>query len=166
MMVLAALPAACNGFGGNEGGASAPAIGPGSSSLITRHSLGGVELGQSQAAVERLIGSGSTLSIRNSPGKQVVYEVPGGQLTVVYGSLFAGDPPAVLTAFTHSPGFRTAGRVGVGSSLSQVEALGAMNCAPTDVHHEQCQTLAYGPGLEFDLTDGHVKRVALVRRIN
>ena len=166
MMLLAGLPAACSGFGGKEGGRSAPATGAGSSSLITRHSLGGVQLGQSQAAVERLIGSGSTVPMQNAPGKQVVYEVPGGQLTVVYGSLFAGNPPAVLTAFTHSPGFQTAGRVGVGSSLSQVEALGAMNCAPTDVRHEQCQTLAYGPGLEFDLTDGRVKRVALVRRIN
>jgi hypothetical protein len=136
------------------------------SPVITRHSLGGIELGQSQAAVERLTGSG-----HKPPGQAanhvLSYAVPGGRLVVAYGRLFTSDPQdTVQLASTDSRWFRTSGGVGVGSSLAEVDALGAMNCAPTDNRHAQCQTLAYGPGLEFDLTDGHVVRVALVRRSN
>src|SRR5436853_598398 len=105
--LLAGLLTACSGFGSNEGAGSAAASGPGSSLLITRHSLGGVELGQSQTTVEQLTGSGDTVTTHSVAGKEVEYAVPGGQLTVVYGSLFTGDPAAVLTAFTDSSQFRT-----------------------------------------------------------
>jgi hypothetical protein len=55
--------------------------------VITRHSLGGIELGQTEAAVERLTGAGRKL---RKPGEnEVAYHVPGGGLIVTYGSLFA-----------------------------------------------------------------------------
>ena len=41
-----------------RGGGTVPARGSALSALITRHSLGGIGLGESQAAVERLTGSG------------------------------------------------------------------------------------------------------------
>jgi hypothetical protein len=89
--------------------------------VITRHSLGGIELGQTEAAVERLTGAGRKLS---KPGEnEVAYHVPGGGLIVTYGSLFANKPQdAVQVASTDSPWFRTSQGVGVGSSLSQVKA--------------------------------------------
>jgi hypothetical protein len=127
--------------------------------------LAGVELGQSQAQVERLSGSGWHVAKRGV--KEVRYAVPGGQLTVAYGSIYASDPsPTVLIASTNSRRLRTAEGVGVGSTLGQVQSLGSMNCAPTNAHHERCQTLAYGPGLEFDLVDERVVTVSLVRRTN
>jgi hypothetical protein len=133
--------------------------------LITRHSLAGIELGRTQAEVERLTGPGRGVSAHGV--KTVAYSLPAGRLSVDYGILFADDPSrTVLDASTAAPGFRTAEGVGVGSSLHDVNALGAMNCAPTDNRHTQCQTLAHGPGLEFDLLDERVIRVTLLRRIN
>src|SRR5262249_409268 len=132
--------------------------------LVTRYSLSGVELGQSESQVERFTGTGHRVPKQGV--KEVIYAVPGGRLTVDYGPLFANaSRPSVLIASTTSPWFRTAEGVGVGSTLAQVEGLGSMNCGPTDSRHEQCQTLAYGPGLEFDLVDGRVARVSLVRRV-
>jgi hypothetical protein len=146
-----------------EPGSSTSPLAP--NTLVTRNSLSGVKLGQSESQVETLTGSGHRVPKQGV--KEVIYAVPGGSLTVVYGSLFANKPrPSVLIASTTSPWFRTAEGVGVGSSLAQVEGLGAMNCASTDSRHEQCQTLAYGPGLEFDLVDRRVARVSLVRRVN
>jgi hypothetical protein len=105
-VALAGVLTGCSSFGGDEGGSSVPAGGSELSAVITRHSLGGIELGQTEAAVERLTGAGRKL---RKPGEnEVAYHVPGGGLIVTYGSLVANKPQdAVLVASTDSPWFRT-----------------------------------------------------------
>jgi hypothetical protein len=132
--------------------------------LITRDSLAGIHLGDSRTAVESIFGNGHALK-----HEAQAFRYHAG-LTVSYRT----DPdgkPQVGYVFTNSPRFHTASGVRVGSALAVVEALGHMNCGPTSTtdsqaHCQTVQTVAYEPGLSFDLLHGRVTRIWLVELTN
>src|SRR5438132_7311847 len=92
--------------------------------LVTRTSLGGIHLQDSQAVVEHLYGRGRNL---HDPGPFAVHYSAG--LTVYYAPPGTEFPGVFLVEAT-SPRFQTSTGVGLGSSLSAVKALGQMDCGP------------------------------------
>lgn len=133
--------------------------------LVTRTSLGGIHLQDSQATVERLYGHGRNL---HRHGERA-YHYPAG-LTVYYDTAVTGSPVAMVEAT--SPRFHTASGARIGGSLRAVRALGHMDCGLVSkatafsIRKVECSTHAYGPGLMFDLVGGKVVFLALVQRTN
>jgi hypothetical protein len=152
-LVLATVvgAAGCSGTGADRR--------PQPTDLVTRTSLGGIHLQDSQAAVERLYGHGRNL---HRHGERV-FHYPAG-LTVYFGPAVKGSPVVIVEAT--SSRFHTASGARIGSSLRAVRALGHMDCSPAAGARTECLTRAYGPGLLFDLVDGKVVRLALVLRTN
>jgi hypothetical protein len=158
-MVLAAVvaAAACSGRG------TAQRQGP--TYLVTRTTLGGIHLRDSQATVERLYGHGRNL---HRHGERV-FHYPAG-LTVYYDTAVKGSRVVLVEAT--SSRFHTASGARIGTSLSAVRALGHMDCGlvsrPTAYSSRKvsCLTQAHGPGLVFDLVGGKVVDLALVLRTN
>jgi hypothetical protein len=131
--------------------------------LVTRTSLGGIHLLDSQATVERLYGPGRNL---HRHGERAFHYSAG--LTVVYDTDLKGSPVAVVEAT--SPRFHTVSGARIGGSLRAVKALGHMDCGlvskATAVSDREvdCVTYAHGPGLMFDLVGGKVVYLALLLR--
>jgi hypothetical protein len=133
--------------------------------LVTRTSLGGIHLRDSQATVERLYGHGRKL---HRHGERV-FHYPAG-LTVGYDTAVMGSPVAIVEAT--SPRFHTASGARLGASLRAVKAMGHMDCGLVSrrtaysARQVGCLTHPYGPGLEIDLAGGKVVYFALVQRTN
>ncbi len=133
--------------------------------LVTRTSLGGIRLQDSQATVERLYGHGRNLHRHGGRA----YRYPAG-LTVDYNPAVTGSPVVMVEAT--SPRFHTASGARIGGSLRAVRALGHMDCGPPSkatvysARKVDCLTHAYGPGLLFDLVGGKIVVMALVQRTN
>src|SRR5215831_14724015 len=91
-VVLAGLLAGCSLGGGSDGAVTIGEMGvtPSPFNLVTRHSLGGVKLGQTERQVERLIGSGHLVPKQGV--REVIYHASDGGVIVDYGSLFENDP--------------------------------------------------------------------------
>jgi hypothetical protein len=138
---------------------------PHATDLVTRTSLGGIHLGDSQREVERLYGHGRRL---HRHGERV-FHYPAG-LTVYYDT--AGKGPRVAVVEATSSRFHTASGAGLGASLRAVKAMGHMDCGSASeataysARRVECLTHAYGPGLAIDLAGGKVVHLALVQRTN
>ena len=158
-MALAAVvaAAACSGSRADQR--------PHRTDLVTRASLGGIHLGDSQATVERLYGHGRRLHRH----EERVFHYPVG-LTVGYDTDVKGSPVAIVEAT--SSRFHTASGARLGASLRAVKAIGHMDCALVSrktafsARRVGCLTHAYGPGLEIDLVGGKVVHLLLVQRTN
>jgi hypothetical protein len=130
---------------------------------VTRTSLGGIHLQDSQATVERLYGHGRNL---HQHGERA-FHYPAG-LTVYYDTAVKGSPVAIVEAT--SARFHTASGARIGGSLHAVRSLGHMDCGLVSrktaysARKVDCLTHAHGPGLVFDLVGGKVVYLALVLR--
>ena len=158
-LALAAVVAAagCSGTGADRRAQA--------TDLVTRTSLGGIHLQDSQATVERLYGHGRKL---HRHGERV-FHYPAG-LTVYYDTAVKGSPVAMVRAT--SPRFHTASGARLGAPLRTVRAMGDVDCdlvstaTAYSVRRVSCLTHAHGPGLAFDLVGGKVVYLALVWRTN
>jgi uncharacterized repeat protein (TIGR01451 family) len=90
--------------------------------LTLNHSIGGISIGMTEAAVLKLYGKPlATLAISlggGLTGKSVRYRIHGAPLLIVYDS-----KGHVVSIETYSPFFRTAGNLGPGASLTTVQKL-------------------------------------------
>ncbi len=157
MLAAVVAAAACSGTGADQ-----PAH---PTDLVTRTSLGGIHLQDSQAAVERLYGHGRRL---HRHGERA-FHYPAG-LTVYYDTTGKGSRVAIVEAT--SSRFHTASGARLGASLRAVKAIGHMDCGLASeataysARQVGCLTHAYGPGLAIDLVGGKVVQLALVQRTN
>lgn len=134
------------------------------SHLITRFSIGGVRLDERRSDVEAALGAGRTVHGDAASGATVHYA--GAGLTIFYAGVGAPKGRTYFVA-TSDRRYRTAGGIGVGSTVDQVSTLAGVTCsAPRGLGF--CETVANNgvPGLLFDVTGGRVTSVTLLVRTN
>jgi hypothetical protein len=125
--------------------------------LVTRTSLGGIHLQDSQTMVQRIYGPGRNV---HRHGERV-FHYPAG-LTVYYDPSATASRVALVEAT--SVRFHTASGAHIGGSFRAVRSLGHMDCGPITDTRVECLTHADGPGLQFDIVGGKVVFLALVLR--
>lgn len=123
--------------------------------IVLDRSIAGVSLGETRAAVERRIGTGSLVSARTDTSKtppghveRVAYDAAGVYVTYVSAGagaarLAAGKAAVLETTWTS---FRTPQGVHVGSTLAAAKAIPGVRCYGSVCQHGYA---GRGPGTSF-----------------